>query len=47
MAKNQKTKKVDIDKFVARKLSVLNTKGNSKKAQNSMARVIKNNKGVA
>lgn len=45
--KKDKQKKVDVNKFIERKLSVLNTKGDSKKAQNAMARVIANNRGLA
>lgn len=40
-------KKVNVDTFVERTLSILNTKGDSKKAQNAMARVIANNRGKA
>lgn len=41
----KQAKKVDVNDFINRKLTVLNAKGDSKKAQLSMARVIASNRG--
>lgn len=45
--KKKQPKKVDVNKFVERKLNVLNAKGDSKKSQLAMARVIASNRGKA
>lgn len=46
-AKKKQANKVNVDDFINRKLSVLNAKGDSKKAQTAMARVIAANRGKA